>query len=68
MSQQKQHPSVKDVHRPNLPVAKGNDVHHSTDHITSGPAKTPRKRPGKDTREPSPIIYPNMPDPLGGEE
>jgi len=53
MSQEKQHPSVKELHRPNLPVVKGNDADYSTDHITSGAAKTPHKIQGKDKREPS---------------
>jgi len=65
MSQDKRYPSVKDLHRPNLPIAKGNDAHYSTDHITSGAAKIPHKIQGKDKREPSPIMYPDMPAPLG---
>jgi hypothetical protein len=35
----KQHPSVKDLHRPDLKANAGNDVDYSTDHVTSGPAK-----------------------------
>ena len=68
MSQEKQHPSIKDLHRPNLPVAKGNDADYSTDHITNGSAKAPHKTPGKDRRESSPIIHPNMPAPLGNKK
>jgi hypothetical protein len=68
MSKERQHPSVKDLHRPNLPVANGNNARYSTDHITSGAAKTPHKTPGKDKREPSPIMYPDMPASLGGKE
>jgi hypothetical protein len=63
MSSEKQHASVKDLQRPNLPIAKRNDAHYSTDHITSGAAKTPHKIQSKDKREPSPIMYPDMPAP-----
>ena len=64
MSQEKQHPSVKDLHHPNLPVGKGNDAHYSTDHITSGNAKTPHKIPRKDKRE----LSPTRPAALSGKE
>ena len=45
----------------NLPIGKGNDADYSTDHITTGSAKTPHKIPAKDTREPSPIMYRDVP-------
>lgn len=43
MSEQvKQHPSVKDVNRPNLPQNQGNTVSEDRAHVTSGPQSATR--------------------------